>query len=230
MRRVRRALPLVGVVLLASGPPEAGWTCGRRAAPAAADTTALVTPAPLPDSLGMEEQVPLPTLPEVLPAQHPPVAVQTGPVPAADLVIPVVGIRGSQLSDTFTQSRSEGRVHNAIDIMAPKGTPVVAAAAGRVKRLFTSEKGGLTVYVLLPDGHTVHYYAHLDGYAPGLAAGQALRVGDPVGFVGETGNVVPGSPHLHFAIWTAADSLHFWDGANQNPYALLKSAPVVPMM
>ncbi|HYE56914.1 MAG TPA: M23 family metallopeptidase [Rhodothermales bacterium] len=151
-------------------------------------------------------------------------------VPAGALLIPVAGVEGRQLVDTFTQARSEGRIHNALDIMAPKGTPVVAAAAGRVLRLFTSERGGKTVYVLLPDGHTVHYYAHLDAYAEGLAAGKQVRAGEFIGTVGETGNVAPGSPHLHFAIWTATDSLHFWNGTSINPYPLLKNAPSVPMM
>jgi peptidoglycan LD-endopeptidase LytH len=219
-----RLAPALALVLLAASPPEAGWTCGRKAGQGADTTqTAQVRPAPLPDSL--------PASPEaVVPPRNPPVAVARPEVPAGRLLVPVVGVEGRDLVDTFTQSRSEGRSHNAIDIMAPKGTPVVAAAAGRVRRLHTSERGGLTVYVLLPDGHTVHYYAHLDAYAPGLKAGQAVRAGDFLGTVGETGNVAPGSPHLHFAIWTAPDSLGFWDGAPINPYPLLKSAPHRPIL
>ena len=142
------------------------------------------------------------------------------------LVIPVVGIGPGDLVDTFDDARSEGRVHDAIDILAPRGTPVVAAAAGRVLRLFTSERGGLTVYQLgdatLPGGRRpVYYYAHLDAYAPGLAAGEHVPRGGAVGTVGDTGNAVPGNTHLHFAVWTVTDTADFWDGRPVNPYGLL---------
>ena len=168
-----------------------------------------------PDAL---PEAPTDTVPEDGPPGTPP-GVAT---PAAGgYVVPVVGVAPADLADTFDDARSEGRIHDALDILAPRGTPVVAATAGRVLRLFTSERGGLTVYQLGTDGRTVYYYAHLDAYAPGLAAGQRLAAGDPVGTVGETGNVAPGNPHLHFAVWTVADSTRFWDGANVNPYDLL---------
>lgn len=142
------------------------------------------------------------------------------------LVVPVEGVRPSDLVDTFKQARGENRVHDAIDILAPRGTPVVAAAPGRVARLFTSERGGLTVYLVgdRPLGvgqHVVYYYAHLDAYAPGLAEGDRLRAGDPVGTVGDTGNAAPGNTHLHFAVWTVPDADDFWDGEPINPYDLL---------
>ena len=211
------------LLLLAASPPEAGWTCGRRNSSASDSTRTATVTAAVPDTSGPV------TASDAAPGRNPPVVVPPS-VPAGALLIPVAGVEGRQLVDTFTQARSEGRIHNALDIMAPKGTPVVAAAAGRVLRLFTSERGGKTVYVLLPDGHTVHYYAHLDAYAEGLAAGKQVRAGEFIGTVGETGNVAPGSPHLHFAIWTATDSLHFWNGTSINPYPLLKNAPSVPMM
>ncbi|HEX8299197.1 MAG TPA: M23 family metallopeptidase [Rubricoccaceae bacterium] len=137
------------------------------------------------------------------------------------LVVPVVGIGPDQLVDTFDDARSEGRVHDAIDIMAPRGTPVVAAAAGTVARVFESERGGLTVYVMLPDGHTVHYYAHLDAVAPGIAAGAAVEQAGAIGTVGSTGNASPEAPHLHFAVWRAPSAEAFWDGDAVNPYPLL---------
>ena len=148
------------------------------------------------------------------------------------LAVPVAGIRPAQLQDTYTQSRAGGaRVHNAIDIMAPRGTPVIAAAAGTVEKLYFSQGGGgISAYVRSPDRQWIYYYAHLDAYAPGLMAGQAVRPGNLIGTVGETGNVAPGNAHLHFAIWTVTDTLRFWDGTNVNPYPLLKSAPSVPMM
>ena len=123
--------------------------------------------------------------------------------------------------DTFQAARSEGRTHNAIDILAPRGTPVVAAAPGEVMRLFTSDKGGLTVYVLGDDRQTVSYYAHLDAYAPGLRTGQRVRRGQVLGEVGDTGNAAPGNTHLHFALWRTEDAADFWDGTPVNPYPLL---------
>lgn len=140
-------------------------------------------------------------------------------VAPSGLAIPVAGVRPGDLVDTFDDARSEGRVHDAIDIMAPRGTPVVAAAPGTVARLFTSERGGLTVYVR--DGRTVYYYAHLDVYAAGLAAGQTVARGAAIGTVGSTGNASPDGPHLHFAVWIAPSEDAFWEGENLNPYPLL---------
>jgi peptidoglycan LD-endopeptidase LytH len=143
-------------------------------------------------------------------------------IAASGLAIPVAGIRPEDLTDTYEDARSAGRQHNAIDIAAPRGTPVVAAADGRVVRLFLSEAGGKTIYMLAPDRRTVYYYAHLDGYADGLAEGQFIRQGEKIGYVGDTGNAVPGDHHLHFAIWTIDDPEQFWDGEPVNPYPLLK--------
>ena len=139
------------------------------------------------------------------------------------LVVPVAGIRSSQLVDTFTQARDNGaRTHNAIDIMAPLGTPVVAAAAGQVERLFISARGGNTVYVRSPDRTLIYYYAHLDVYAPGLADGQAVRQGQPLGTVGFSGDASPEAPHLHFEIQQTSPSAGWWQGKLQlNPYPLL---------
>ncbi len=142
-------------------------------------------------------------------------------VSAAGLAIPVAGVEAGDLVDTFQAARSEGRSHDAIDILAPRGTPVVAVADGEVVRLFTSDRGGLTVYQLGADGRTVYYYAHLDAYAPGLAAGRRVRRGQPLGTVGDSGNAAPGNTHLHFAIWRTADPADFWDGEPVNPYPLL---------
>ncbi len=143
-------------------------------------------------------------------------------VAPSGLVIPVAGVRAGQLSDTFTQSRSGGRVHDAIDIMAPRGTLVVAAAEGTVEKLFLSQGGGgITAYVRSPDRAWTYYYAHLDGYAPGLHEGQRLRRGDPIGRVGSTGNASPDGPHLHFAIHLMAPADRWWQGRAVNPYPLL---------
>ena len=138
------------------------------------------------------------------------------------LVIPVRGVRRDQLVDTYTASRSEGRSHNAIDIMAPGGTPVVASATGTVIKLFDSERGGVTLYQLDPDGRTVYYYAHLAGYAAGITEGKLVRQGELIGYVGDTGNAGPGNTHLHFEITIVASPDRFWSGTPVNPYPLLR--------
>jgi murein DD-endopeptidase MepM/ murein hydrolase activator NlpD len=163
----------------------------------------------------------------VTPAAAPPPANPSGPRPELVLgptgvAIPVAGVKAEQLQDTFTQARSGGRVHDAIDIMAPHGTPVVAAAPGTLEKLFFSKGGGgITAYVRSPDGRWLFYYAHLQEYAPGLHEGQAIRQGDPIGRVGSTGNANPAGPHLHFAIYRMEPGEKWYDGTPINPYPLL---------
>jgi murein DD-endopeptidase MepM/ murein hydrolase activator NlpD len=138
------------------------------------------------------------------------------------LAIPVLGIKADQLTDTFTEARSGGRVHDAIDIMAPHGTPVVAAAPGTLEKLFFSRGGGgITAYVRSPDGQWLFYYAHLQDYASGLHEGQAMKQGDPIGRVGSTGNANPAGPHLHFAVYKMAPGQKWYEGEAINPYPLL---------
>lgn len=141
----------------------------------------------------------------------------------AGLAIPVAGIRAEQLVDTYTQARAGGRrLHDAIDIMAPRGTSVLAAAPGRIEKLFFSHGGGgITAYVRSMDGRWTYYYAHLDAYAPGLHEGQILRRGDRIGTVGSTGNVNPDGPHLHFAVHRMAAGEKWYQGSAINPYPLL---------
>lgn len=140
----------------------------------------------------------------------------------AGLAIPVAGVKQSALADTFTQARSGGRVHDAIDIMAPSGTPVVAAAPGTVEKLYFSKGGGgITAYVRSPDQAWTYYYAHLQDYAPGLHEGQVVKQGDPIGRVGFTGNANPAGPHLHFAINHMAAGEKWYNGNPVNPYPLL---------
>jgi murein DD-endopeptidase MepM/ murein hydrolase activator NlpD len=150
-------------------------------------------------------------------AGPPPMSASAGP-----LIVPVQGVRVDQLVDTYTQSRGGGmRVHNAIDIMAPRGTRVVAAASGVVEKLFLSKNGGITIYVRSPDRRTIYYYAHLDRYAPGLAERQQVRAGELIGFVGSTGDASPDAPHLHFAINVMQPDEGWWQGQPINPYPLL---------
>ncbi|QZD91103.1 M23 family metallopeptidase [Qipengyuania aurantiaca] len=142
---------------------------------------------------------------------------------ASELIIPVLNVRAAELSDTFTDSRGGGeRLHEAIDIMAPTGTSVVAAAPGTVEKLFQSDAGGMTIYVRSTDGRTIHYYAHLDAYAKGLTEGQKVRRGQRIGTVGSSGNASPDAPHLHFAILQTTPDSEWWEPANAvNPYPLL---------
>src|SRR5215813_1922635 len=138
------------------------------------------------------------------------------------LIIPVAGVRPDQLRDTFDEARSEGRVHDAIDIPAPHGTPVLAAADGKIVKLFQSERGGATIYQISADQRFFYYYAHLDRYADGLAEGQMLKQGSTIAYVGDTGNAGPGNYHLHFSISLVVDPKRWWEGVNLNPYPLLK--------
>ena len=165
----------------------------------------------------------------VKPGSQPPVSMAEGIVVGpAGLAIPVQGIQPKQLTDTFTQARAGGaRVHDAIDIMAPEGTPVLAAADGKVERLFYSNGGGgITVYVRSPDMRWTYYYAHLQSYAPGLAEGQQLKRGQLVGRVGHTGNASAEGPHLHFEINRMQPNEKWYQGSPINPYPLLAGKKV----
>ena len=158
------------------------------------------------------------------PQGGPPVAIAEGvEVGPAGLAIPVAGVKADQLTDTFTQARAGGRRrHDAIDIMAPEGTPVLAATDGTVEKLFFSNGGGgITIYVRSPDNRWTYYYAHLSAYAPGLAEGQQVRRGQVIGHVGHTGDANAAGPHLHFAINRMNAGERWWQGTPINPYPLL---------
>ncbi|HKN41616.1 MAG TPA: M23 family metallopeptidase [Sphingomicrobium sp.] len=162
------------------------------------------------------------------PAGGPPVTVAEGVVVGpTGLAIPVAGVKPDQLVDTYTQARAGGqRIHDAIDIMAAEGTPVIAAAPGKVEKLFFSNGGGgITAYVRSDDGRWIYYYAHLLSYAPGLAEGQKVARGSPIGRVGHTGNANPAGPHLHFAIFRMNPGERWWQGTAINPYPLLAGEP-----
>lgn len=137
------------------------------------------------------------------------------------LIIPVAGIRPDQLIDTFSDSRSEGRAHNAIDIIAPAETPVLAAADGHIQKLWLSDLGGVSIYQVSGDQKLIFYYAHLARYADGLTEGKQVRQGDVIAYVGDTGNAGAGNYHLHFSIAIVSDPKRYWEGTNINPYPLL---------
>ncbi len=140
------------------------------------------------------------------------------------LMIPVVGIKRSELRDTFNDSRSEGRVHNAIDIMAAGGTPVVAAADGEIAKFFDSERGGITIYQYSTDRKFAYYYSHLQRRADNLAEGNFVKRGTVIGYVGDTGNAGAGNYHLHFTVTILTDGQNYSQGTDINPYPLLMDA------
>ena len=158
----------------------------------------------------------------VNPPQSAPVAIAEGvEVGPAGLAIPVPGVKPGQLVDTFDQARASGRRHDAIDIMAAEGTPVIAAADGTIEKLFNSVRGGITIYERSADQKWIYYYAHLSAYAPGLHEGQQVRRGQVIGRVGHTGDANAAGPHLHFAINQMAPGERWWHGTPINPYPLL---------
>lgn len=192
------------------------------------------TPAPEPRATLLPSPVVSPAAtitPVPSPSPSPSLVPTITPIPPLDsaitlpyrLIIPVAGIRPDQLLDTFTDARSEGRSHDAIDIIAPRGAAVMAAADGTVARLFNSDKGGITLYQLSPDQKFVFYYAHLERYADGMKDGKQIKQGEVIAYVGDTGNAVPGNYHLHFAIWRVPDPKKYWDGENLNPFPLLRN-------
>lgn len=144
--------------------------------------------------------------------------------PPRPLIVPVAGVRASSLRDTYNEARG-GRIHEALDILAPRGTPVIAADDGVVKKLFTSVPGGLTVYEFDPDARYCYYYAHLHAYAPALHEGQRLKRGDVIGYVGTTGNAPKDAPHLHFSVIRLDPDKRWWKGTPINPYPLLRRTP-----
>lgn len=143
---------------------------------------------------------------------------------ARPLAMPVDGVRPQALRDTFADGRAGGP-HEALDILAPRGTPVRAVDDGRLVKLFHSVPGGITLYQFDPSGRLAYYYAHLDRYADGLREGMALKRGDVVGYVGSTGNASPDAPHLHFAVFRLGQEQRWWQGTAINPYPALRRLP-----
>jgi len=177
-------------------------------------TTPLLPAINLPASDPVAVGTPLP--PEPTPTPEP-----ENFVGQVNLIIPVAGVRPDQLIDTFDDARSEGRVHDAIDIPAAAETPVLAAADGKILKLFNSERGGTTIYQLSPNQELVFYYAHLSRYADGLMEGSTVKQGEVIAYVGDTGNAGAGNYHLHFSIAAVSDPKRYWEGTNINPYPLL---------
>ena len=218
---MRRAIPRINLIATALGGLAVGWL-----------VLIAVNNGALRDMMVLHRdppQVEHPVEPAPTPADQSgpgtpqPLSVAATSDPWA-LVLPVSGVRPEQLTDTFSQARANGaRRHDAIDIMAPLGTPVLAAAPGKVEKLFLSRDGGNTIYVRSEDRRTIYYYAHLDSYAPDLREGRMVGAGELLGRVGYSGNGNPSAPHLHFAIWKVRPEIPWYgQGEAVNPYPLLR--------
>jgi murein DD-endopeptidase MepM/ murein hydrolase activator NlpD len=146
----------------------------------------------------------------------------TGPLAGDDLVIPVLGVERDALRDSYGAQRS-GHLHSAIDIMAPRGTPALAAVDGTILKLFHSGEGGLTMYLTDHSRSTVYYYAHLDSYAADVHEGSIVARGEVIGFVGSTGNAPANAPHLHFGVERLPPGGNWWKGEPMNPYPILRA-------
>ena len=139
-----------------------------------------------------------------------------------NLLIPVEGVEAEDLVSSFHDRRGAARTHEAIDILAPMGTPVRAVEDGTVAKLFNSKAGGITIYQLDPSRRYIYYYAHLERYADGLREGLEVDRGQVIGYVGTSGNAPRNAPHLHFAIFRVLDPQRWWGGAPVNPYLVLR--------
>ncbi len=148
----------------------------------------------------------------------------TNALHARQLMVPVAGVSPDQVPDTFRAPRGRGRIHGAVDILAPRGTPVLSADDGRVLRLHRNRKGGLTIYATDTSKRFIYYYAHLDAYRRGLANGARLARGQVIGFVGTTGDAHRREPHLHFQMLVRAKSGRPWGGDAIDPRPFFTSA------
>lgn len=194
---------------------EPATTAASAAAPPATTTapsTITARPARAPATTSPVAPPPVSTTP--LPA-----ATTSAPIPK--LAMPLAGLTTAQLRDTFSETRGGERAHEALDIIAPAGTPVLAVADGHVEKLFTSVRGGLTIYQFDPSGRYAYYYAHLQRYAPSLVDGRKVKQGEVIAYVGSTGNADPATPHLHFAVFELGPERQWWKGTAVNPYPLL---------
>ena len=172
-----------------------------------------------------KKEEPTPVSPPPTAALSPPPAVTGYPVDdlrQRNLTLPVQGIKRDQLTDTFNDMRGSARRHEALDVLAPRNTPVLAVEDGTVAKLFLSDAGGITIYQFDPTQAYAYYYAHLERYADGLKEGAQVKRGQVLGYVGTTGNAPRDTPHLHFAIFKLGEDRKWWEGTPLDPYSVLK--------
>jgi murein DD-endopeptidase MepM/ murein hydrolase activator NlpD len=192
--------------------------------PASGGPRALRPPPPIGSAPSASLPIPAASVepPEVV-AGPPPLASDYERLEERALLFPLQGVDTRVLLDNFAEARGS-RSHEALDILAPRGTPVLAVDDGVVRKLFTSVRGGLTVYQFDASDTYCYYYAHLDRYAEGLLEGKPLRKGDRIGYVGTTGNAPPTTPHLHFTIFKLGPEKRWWEGVPINPFPILSRA------
>lgn len=169
---------------------------------------------------------------EPAPVSPPPTAVAAAPPPTVSaypddlrqrhLTLPVQGIKREELRDTFNEMRGSSRRHEALDVLAPRNTPILAVEDGTIAKLFVSDAGGLTIYQFDPSSAYAYYYAHLERYADGIKEGQQVKRGQVLGYVGTTGNAPRDTPHLHFAIFKLGEDKKWWQGIPIDPYSVLR--------
>jgi len=155
-------------------------------------------------------------------AAIPRVAATSGVVPAERLRVPIDGVEIESLKGGFLERRGS-RPHEAVDILSPRNTPILAVDNGTIAKLFDSKAGGHTIYQFDATGHIAYYYAHLEKYAEGLHDGQVVKQGDVLGYVGTSGNAPPNTPHLHFGVFELDDSGRWWKGKALDPYQVFKN-------
>lgn len=201
-------------VLMSPTPPAAAPAARATTPPAPAPSVATPAPSPSAQQPWAPVSTPAPPTAPVLDAK----------IPA--LLLPVQGVLARDLRDTFADGRDNNqRGHEAIDIHAPRGTPVLAVDDGPIAKLFLSKPGGITIYQFDATGQLAYYYAHLDAYAAGLKEGQNIRRGSVIGYVGSSGNAAPDAPHLHFAIFQLGPEKQWWKGTPLNPFESLGGKP-----
>ena len=198
-----------GAAIVADAPVEAA---SGKAAPAKVDVKPSLRETPPPVSPPPEQTV----------AAAPAISAD----PFADLrqrhlTLPVDGIKKQDLRDNFNEMRGTRR-HEAIDVLAPRNTPVLAVEDGKIAKLFYSEAGGITIYQFDPTEKYCYYYAHLERYADDVREGRNVKRGDVIGYVGTTGNAPRDTPHLHFAIFKMGDDKKWWQGTPIDPYSVLR--------
>jgi murein DD-endopeptidase MepM/ murein hydrolase activator NlpD len=161
--------------------------------------------------------------PQITGSSFPPVTpVDLENLKSEKLVIPVAGVQAKDLVDSFDDRRSTNRHHNALDIMAARNTPVLAAVSGRILKIHNSVAGGLTIYMSDPTSRYVMMYGHLNSFRDGIKEGQAVKQGEILGFVGSTGNANPLAPHLHFQVTRNDNMKEWWKGTPINPFLVFR--------
>jgi murein DD-endopeptidase MepM/ murein hydrolase activator NlpD len=199
---------------------DLAWVRGADERPSSAPATRPPEPqviAPLAAAFRSPTPVPALEAPPTPPERTPMAGFTLGRDP---IVMPVEGAKAADLHDNFAESRGTHK-HEAIDIMAPRGTPVVAAVDGTIEKLFTSKPGGLTIYEFDRERNYCYYYAHLDRYAEDLKEGQIVHRNDRLGYVGSSGDASAEAPHLHFSIMRLGPEKRWWVGSAINPYPFL---------